>query len=763
MSGPVNQQELLFAEPAGETLDLLGILRRRKWLIVFSVLLGLALAYLYAAKTEPVYESNARILVVQEKQLPIEGLDSTALLQETLSTHMLVLRSPRVVELAVQSGQLGKLPSLAGSSNVASAIISGLSVRRSESDSNVIQLSYRGTVPDDCAKILTAVVAAYQDFLGQTYRNVSQSTVELITQAKDELHKQLEQKEEKYRDFQKNAPLLWSGENGINVYEQRLTEIEGTRSALMLKINQQKATIKAIEDALASGSNTTALRLMIAQSNTTEAANDPQSQVFQLKLQEKLLVEEQGLGPDHPKVRMIRAQIDAIQNFQSVNRKSSSETDTEFFKLYLASLREGIKADQTRLEQLNDYFKEQETLAKQIRSVQVDAETYRADISRTQSLFETVLKRLEEINLTKDHGGFKTEALSMPAKGKQVEPDEKRILTMGCVLGLLFGAFLAYVVDMADKTFRSPEEIRTKLGWPVLGHLPQIPASTLESIESDSDLQGVDRTIVTFHRPKSQVAEAYRVVRTALYFSLQGEAHKIIQVTSPDPGDGKTTLSANLAVAIAQSNRKTLLLDADFRRPRVHKLFEVPEGVGVTSVLAGTAELVDAVRSTAVENLWVLPRGIRPPNPSELLSSSEFTALLEVLREQYDYIVLDTPPLLAVSDPAVVVPLADTVILTVRVKKSARPAAIRAAEVLASLDATVAGVVVNGVNRKSEYGYAANNYNYRMHVPGYYGYGYGYGYYGDGEYSKYYSDADSTEKPNGVLKPNGELSNGKRH
>jgi polysaccharide biosynthesis transport protein len=145
-------------------------------------------------------------------------------------------------------------------------------------------------------------------------------------------------------------------------------------------------------------------------------------------------------------------------------------------------------------------------------------------------------------------------------------------------------------------------------------------------------------------------------VRTALYFNTRGGGHKVVQVTSPNPGDGKTTLASNLAVAIANSGKRTLLVDADFRRPRVHKMFGISDSTGLSEVMNGTVELADAIQEPEIENLSILVCGKRPANPAELLTSSQFQQLIEVVREKYEFVIVDTPPILAVTDPLAVAP-----------------------------------------------------------------------------------------------------------
>ena len=219
-------------------------------------------------------------------------------------------------------------------------------------------------------------------------------------------------------------------------------------------------------------------------------------------------------------------------------------------------------------------------------------------------------------------------------------------------------------------------------------------------------------------------------MRTALYFNTQGKEHSVIQVTSPTPGDGKTTLAANLAVSIAQSGKRCLLVDADMRRPRQAVTFGIQSEEGFATVLSGQSHWRDVVQECEeVGGLSVLPSGAKPNNPAELSSLPAVKDLIEELREEYDFVIIDTPPLLAVTDPCPIAARVDGVILTLRIKKNVRISAERASEILRNLGANIIGLVVNGVGAQSGYG---SQYTYGAYRAGYayngYGYGYGYGY-----------------------------------
>jgi len=365
---------------------------------------------------------------------------------------------------------------------------------------------------------------------------------------------------------------------------------------------------------------------------------------------------------------------------------------------------------------------------------------YQKGIDRVEKLYDVILGRMQEMNVAKPMLGFKTDVIFPPGPSVQVAPRFMPIFLVALFCGLCGGLGLAWLADVSDKSFRTPDEIRRRLGLTVVGHIPSLTADEHAKQLAAASGNVLDPLLVVHYRSRSIEAESFRGIRTALFFKTQAEGMKVIQVTSPNKGDGKSTVAANLAISIAQSGKTVLLIDADFRRPRQHKIFNDSGELGLVSVLTGAADLKDALKQTAVPNLSLLPCGPRPSNPAELLTSAAFQEMLAWLKEHFDYILIDTPPLLAVSDPSIVAPRVDGVLLTIRVSRNGRPHAERAKELLATLNARVVGVVVNGVSKRGKTGYDKSyGYNY-----GYsYGYTYSYSYESD-ENKSYYQDADGS-------------------
>jgi tyrosine-protein kinase Etk/Wzc len=270
-------------------------------------------------------------------------------------------------------------------------------------------------------------------------------------------------------------------------------------------------------------------------------------------------------------------------------------------------------------------------------------------------------------------------------------------VTAGLIVGLFLGIVIAFFLEYLDQTIKSAADVERALRIPVLGLIPLDPRG-LHQGGNGRRRGGI--ALISRAAPDDPTSEAYRALRTNVTFvSAEQRALQLICVTSPGPGEGKSTTAANLAITLAQQGAHTLLVDADLRRPHVHRAFNLVQEPGLTDILVGAATLREAVRPNVIQNLDVLPGGALPPNPSELLGSEAMHRLLGELRAQYDTVLFDTPPALAVTDATVLGTNADAVILVLRAGETESTAAQRAVEVFRRVQARVAGSVLNGVEK----------------------------------------------------------------
>lgn len=728
------------APPAPRTAgrNVLQVVWQRRGVVLLGLVAGAVLALLAYSRKPPVYRGSAQLLVVKKQAASALAVGTAdprvAVMDDYVATHLIVIRSPDVIRAAVQKRDLGRLRSLQGPDPV--GVIQGglVAAREANKDApagaagtSIINLTYSGSDPGDVELVLAAVIESYKDFLDRAYQNTSEDTVRLIRMASDELDGKLKKNERDHREFVEKCPILLTGAGGeppsearIKDYDAKLAAARGEAAALATRVAEVE---KAVADKVPAEQIVPLAERKYEKGGGAAAkasAAALEAALFELLKQEADLL--QFYGPDHPDVLRVRQRMTMTRDFYkrvddltAAAAKDSPAADP--VAAALANLRAELRIARVNEAGFKTLLDQEVAEARRTADFHKKNRAFYDEKTRLDKMLEATLAQLERINLTRGHGGFEARSLAPPTPGAKVSPVLWQFALMGTTLGALLGAGLAYLLDLADKSFRTPEEIRRRLGLPIVGHVPFAPATATADVVEVTDSAGnrveLDPGLVTVHAPMSPEAEAFRGIRTALYFSTHGQRHKVIQVTSPNMGDGKTTVITNLAVAIAQSGRKVLLVDADLRRPRVHRAFGLAGKVGLSEVLLGTAEPEEATLATVVPNLAVMPCGRRPANPGELLTSPRFEDVLDDLRAAFDYILVDTPPLLAVSDPCVVAPRVDGLILTIRIAKNGRPAAERARDLLAGLKVNCLGLVVNGVGKHGTMsGYGYDSYKY---------------------------------------------------
>lgn len=751
---------------------------QRKSLIILALVIALVLGSLYYANSPPVYQSSCKLLVIRKTPTMIAADNSvTSFVEDYLTTHTQLLQSPYIIRRAVEAKDLKNLSMFAGMDQAAieQSVANGLQVTRDTANnpnygysrgSSILALTFKGGESFECQKVLDAVIFAYKDYLDRTYSDKSTQVYEHLKNAENLLGNKIQVLQKEQLEFVAKNPLLDVRGTDVGVGRlQKRAHIENAINDTEIKARNLRIRIETIEKALREGNAQSAMLLLAMEytrsygdSMKQNVALDINNKIFNLE-QEKLLLENE-FGPKHPNYLALEKRIKNLKDYgasQKLDTKklldnplAADEKDKQFNldenplvsslgaqKLEVANMENALKYWRQEWDNLVLTSRQEAPLELQYRNYEQNLQDYREQLKAISSA-------LRSYDLSKTTGGIEAQVIFPPGVGNKVEPKPVTVFALASMLGLIAGFGLAYLADVTDKSFRSPEEIRRRLNLPVLGHIPSLLSEEEERAKADG-VAGPDPILVTYYKSKSRKAEVFRAVRTALYFNTRGEGHKVIQITSPNMGDGKTTLSTNLAVSIAQSGKRIILIDADFRRPRIHKIFGAGNDLGFTSVLTGQCELREAIQPSSVPGLSLLSSGPIPPNPAELLTSPRFKELIDELREQYDFVIIDTPPLLVVTDPCVVAPRVDGVLLCIRVAKNGRPVAERAREVLVSLGANVLGVVVNGISLFGQgYGYGYS-YGYQY---GQYDYGsqyqYKYDYYDRyyGPYDDYYNDRD---------------------
>lgn len=683
---------------------LLQVCWRRRWFLAAAALVCLAGGILYLAQATPIFTAVSRLYVEQSGPKIISDSPLSMARSDTyLNTQCELLKSTPILASACEQPGIRDLRSLAGVSNPVAALKRDLSVLVGKKD-DIINISLDSPYPEEAAQIVNTVVEAYVAHHARQKRSTAAEVLRILQKEKAKQDADLDAKLKVMLEFKRvNGALSFENDKG-NILVQQLTKLSEAMTMAQLEAIDAKATYEATKAMMDEPGK---IREFVAAQHTrgvyVATSNDLTQLQEQLRLARAQLDElARGCTPETPAYQAAAERAARL-------KEDLSGQEQRYAEAYLAAAhQQSLMADQKQAE-LRRSFDQQQKLAQELNVKAAEYAVLQTDLRRTERLCDILDSRIKEINVTEDAGALNISILEAArAAEKPSRPVKGQVLGIALAFGLLLGVGTALLADWKDQRLRTLEEVTEALSMSVLGVVPGMP---------DKKALPSRRGQAVRLDPHSGAAEAYRTVRTAVYFAAPGKRSKTLLVTSPTPGDGKSTLSSNLAITMAQAGQRTILLDADFRKPTQHLIFDLQAGEGLSSVLAGHATLESVTRATEVKGLDVLPCGQIPPNPSEMLGSEAFTRILRELSGRYDYIVIDSPPVLPVTDARILGALCDLTLLVLRADKSTRKAARQAKADLLGTGSRLLGAVINGVTlRKSGYGHY-----------GEYGYGYGYG------------------------------------
>jgi polysaccharide biosynthesis transport protein len=368
---------------------------------------------------------------------------------------------------------------------------------------------------------------------------------------------------------------------------------------------------------------------------------------------------------------------------------------------------------------------EQTGIADQLNENAIEYKVLKQEADSNRQLYDGLMEQLKQASLA---AGLDSSNIRVVDKARvplhPSSPNIPRNLEFALLIGLVGGIAFAFGLEALDSTVRTPDQAESISGLPALGVIPLQAASdgAVAGIAKSRHLKTVSRTKISprppisYLEPQSEIAEAYRALRTSILLSCAPKPPRSILVTSSLPKDGKTMTCLNIGIVLAQQGKRILLLDADMRRPSIHNALGLKGQVGLSNILTGSAKVADAVQATLQSNLFVIPAGPVPPHPSELLSSFLMEDLLEKLCDDYDHVILDSPPVISVTDPVILSAQAKAVLLIVRSGQTTAAHVRRARDLLQSVNARLLGVVVNAADFTSpDYDYYYGS-KYRYYV-----------------------------------------------
>lgn len=714
--------------------EYLRILIKHKWAILSCVALIFGAVLIATLRSTPIYEAVGSIAINKpdpvlnfrdSNNAGIDYYDPTDLDTEVriLRSDLLALQVIRQLNLDQQPqfGGNGKTPP-PGTLGLTTDVLQPDSPRTTEAldafkgdlrvtletNTRIIDIHFRSPDKNLTARVVNTLVSTYVEQNFKTRFESTMQTSDWLSKQLVDLQMKVETSQEKLVQYQKAHEILGIDEKQ-NITTQKLDELNkeltAAESARMEKESIYHLVQSGDPDSVASASSVDSEAK--GSGNASSLLEKLREQDADLKIQVAQLSTQ--FGPSYPKLAQLNSQIKEIDaQIQVEMRKIAGRLRGD----YLAAVQHE--------NMLHAALEKQKQEANQLNESAIEYSLLKRDVESYRSLYEGLLEKLKEAGVTaglRSNNVRPVDIARVPTAPS--EPNLPRNLAFALALGLSTGIGLAFLLDSIDNTVRTPEQAQILSGLPSLGMIPlgssiRTEASARQRLTVAASREAVE--LITQSRPQSQMAESYRALRTSLLLTSLGTPPKVILITSALPEEGKTTTSINCAIVLAQKGTRVLLIDADLRRPSIHKTLGMGPRAGLSNVLTGAITLQEAtIRSAILPNLFVLPAGTPPPNPAELLASAEMKDVLAKLREQYDHIVVDTPPTLSVTDAVIMSTRADAVVLVIRSGQTTKQALRRARDILMQVNARVCGVLLNAVNLNSP------DYHYYYEYQGKYG------------------------------------------
>ena len=681
--------------------DLFQIVWRSRWIVLLTIVVALGIGLTYITIATPLYTSTSRIYVQQSgPKILTEAEGVMTQSKNYLYTQAELLKSTPILSSAIERTDMAQLKIFHKIDNPVEYLKKkGLEVTVGKKD-DIINISSDSPDPTEAAKLVNAIVDSYRTYHANLKRNSNGEILRILQQEKQERDKELAEKLKAMMALKsENIGLAFEDRNS-NIILDRLD----TLSAELTQAELQTVEAKSVYENFRSMMNDSARLKRYADSERAKGIfitnadewSKLETESEQLQMQLNNLSCQPAVNTSA--MNALQTKITQIENRLASLYKKFAETQ-------FAIAEQQYEAAKQKQEQIAGYFETQRKEAIQFNKQLAQYTILKSDWEQTKKLCDILDDRIKEINITEDTGSLNISVLEIahPAD-KPSKPPKARYMAISLLFGLVLAGGLALIRDRMDQRLRSMEEINAALGLPALGVVPSM--SRREGLAIRGKKAHLDS--------KSVWAETYRTMRTAVLFSASKAKSRTILVTSPEAADGKSTVVSNLAIAMAQAGQKTLVLEADFRKPMQSKIFGVNHNnKGLASVLAGTYELKEVINETCVSGLDLLTCGPDVPNPSETLHSDNFNKLMKLLAKQYDRIIVDSPPVLPVTDAQILASICQLTVLVLRAEKSTRKASKQARDALLRVGARIPGVVVNDIPKNGRFGYYSDDGYYK--------------------------------------------------
>lgn len=720
--------------PARQAVQMLAefgrVLRRRKRYPMATLAVAVALGVVYYVTAERTYEATSLLQVIPSRaDLLTQQQDDAGAVQNLIPTQERLLTSPVVLEnallrIASFEPEL-KVDFERGAPDEHAKILKQTLSASGLRQTDIVQVRCRSKSPAAAQALLGAVVESYLGYIRENHKDFSAQVVEILERERGGYESQLRQKELQLLQTKRGFGDLGmrSADAAAHPALQRVHKLNEAYLAAQGERIRLESLTAAVELAVAREGDLTPYLLEIEPNlgrdllarglGLAELDQQRLAQVEQEVLKDRAKLEglSRYLGESNPEIEELQAAIASREKYlvslHTAEGSDSSQRERLTRTVQSTLADQLAKARAYEAELALEYASGERDAVELVGSL-AEIEILEHEVANLRRLNDVMLDRIAALDIGQDKASVRVEVVGRPHADPTPVWPTLYLVAFACVaIGGGAGVLLAYVHDSLDDRFRSPEELEEQLGVPALAFVRELPLCDDES--------GVDALLV-HARPQALECEAFRTLRTALSFSEQNR--ELLAIASSEPGDGKTTVLSNLGVAYAQAGKKTLLIDADLRRPGLSHLFEMRGQRGLSDVLRGRQAVdslvVRCVRPTEVEGLDVLCSGAKPGNPSELLSGARLAETFRWAVERYDQVLVDCPPVMAGPDASIVASHCDGLMLVVTPHKNRRRTVARAVADLRATAAPLIGVVANEVDTQGGYDFS-------------YGYGHDYG------------------------------------
>lgn len=732
--------------------DYLRILSKNKWIIFFCFLIVVSATAYLTFTSPPVYESSALVLLKEGGRVEQQIFNATSFIEKEkrINNNVEILQSRTLAENVIRqlmdSDQKDSLRILGNAKNEESFSIknwvykilrlknraNGKNKKPSfddivesfregaisvapKRDTDLIELRVEANSPWEASVIANAWAESYQrmdisDTRGEvkevlTFLKNKLDTVKAVLTGSEEILKDYKEKQSVTELSAETEQLIKQSAEFETMYQGAKTDLEANEKRLAhLKKQLDENERGLLEEATSLSSPVIQelqkqMAILIGEIASYEqqlrgaglySEEDPKLNRMDQRLkglQDKIMEETRktvtsGLGAMNP-LDFSENLLTSIVELESENKSLRAKTD---------ALKKIVKQHDKALNALPE---------KSLKLARLQREA-----TLNNSIYMMLREKYEENKIAEagQIGSVRIVDRAKPPK-YPIRPKKKLNLILGAMIGLGLGLGISFIREYLDTSLKSIEDVE-RLGFTVLGSIPFIePEKVNKHLHSkDREILKIASRLITHFAPKSPISEAYRSLRTNILYAKVDQPIKTVLVTSSGPGEGKSTSAANLAITFSQMGAKTLLIDTDLRRPVLHAIFALPQTEGLTNYLIGNTHLEDAIKKSRIDNLSVLTSGTLPPNPSELLASMKMDGFIDQVSSQYDMVLFDSPPIIPVTDAAVLAPKLDGTVLVVKSGETERDALLRSRVLFDNVNANVFGVLINGVNINNMHG-----------------------------------------------------------